>query len=117
MTAEVDERLAALPEPQRRTLQALRELIQAEVPEARDAITYGIPGFTLRGRSFLAYNAWKEHCALYPMRDEVAAEFASELQEFSFDKGTIRFTPDRPLPEAVVRAIVRMRLGDFSSKR
>jgi uncharacterized protein YdhG (YjbR/CyaY superfamily) len=45
---------------------------------------------------------------------------AFELCDYSTSKGTIRFQPDRPLPSALIRRIVKARvaeLGQSASRR
>jgi uncharacterized protein YdhG (YjbR/CyaY superfamily) len=41
----------------------------------------------------------------------------TELAAFDIDKGTIRFTPDDPLPAAVVTTIVRARMAEIDAAR
>jgi uncharacterized protein YdhG (YjbR/CyaY superfamily) len=49
-TDEVDRYLAAVEEPERSTLQALRTTILEIVPHAEQALSYGAPAFKLGGR-------------------------------------------------------------------
>ena len=48
--AEIDAYLAALDDPKRSTLEALRRSILQVVPEAEQGISYGMPAFMLRAR-------------------------------------------------------------------
>ena len=47
----IDSYLATLDEPKRSTLEALRRTILAIVPEADQALSYGVPAFTIGGRA------------------------------------------------------------------
>ena len=49
-SAEVDAYLAARPEDQRATLEALRTLLKSLLPGAEEVISYAIPGFRLGGK-------------------------------------------------------------------
>jgi uncharacterized protein YdhG (YjbR/CyaY superfamily) len=40
-----------------------------------------------------------------------------ELTGFVTSKGTIRFTPEKPLPEALVKKIVRARVAENESRK
>jgi uncharacterized protein YdhG (YjbR/CyaY superfamily) len=40
---------------------------------------------------------------------------ADKLADFETSKGTIRFTPDKPLPEPLVRAVLKCRASELSS--
>ena len=104
----VDAYLAALPLDQRAALQKLRAQIKAAAPGAVEYIGYGLAGFKFEGRPLLYFGAASHHCALYGALN--AARFADKLEGFKQSKGTIQFTPDRPIPAAVVKALVKARI-------
>jgi uncharacterized protein YdhG (YjbR/CyaY superfamily) len=104
----VDAYLAALPEAQRAALEHLRRTIRAAAPEAVESISYGIPTFKVKGRAVAHLGAAAKHCAFYP--GAVTDAFAAELAGFPISKGTIRFQPDAPLPDDLVRRIVRFNM-------
>ncbi len=100
--------LAGIPsEAARRSLEKLRDIIKSEVPEARETFSYGMPGFKL-DKNTIWFAAFKNHCSLFPGSD--IAPFLDRLTGFKTSKGTIQFQPDNPLPEPLVREIVRLRL-------
>ena len=88
----------------------LSKSIRSVAPEATDAFAYGLPGFKYRGRPLAYYGAAKNHCGLYGLMSEA---FAQDLAGYERSKGTVRFTPDKPLPAAVVRKMVRSRMADI----
>ncbi len=104
----IDAYLAALPADQRAALQKLRAQIKAAAPRAEEYIGYGLAGFKLDGHPLVYFGAATHHCALYGALD--AGRFASKLKGFKQSKGTIQFTPDRPIPAGVVRALVKARI-------
>ena len=104
----IDAYLTPLPADQRAALQRLRARIKAAAPGAVECIGYGLAGFKLDGQPLLYFGAATRHCALYGALN--AGRFAEELKGFKQSKGTIRFTPDRPIPAAVVKALVRARI-------
>lgn len=107
--ATVDDYLARLPDDQRAALQDLRRQILAAAPGVSEVISYGMPGFRLHG-VLVWIGAARGHCALYP-RGLVEA-FADQLTGHDTSKGAIRFQPDRPLPSALVQAIVARRVEE-----
>jgi uncharacterized protein YdhG (YjbR/CyaY superfamily) len=111
----VDEYLAGLPADQRELLQGLRERIARLVPEATQAISYGMPAFKLDGRFLLSYAGWKAHCSLYPLTDAFAASHADEIAPFDRTKGSIHFTPQKPLPDRVLDDLILARVADVRS--
>ena len=104
----IDEYLAGVNADQRDALQKLRQTIHAIAPKAEECISYGLPAFRLSGRFLVAFGAWANHCAFYPGSDAIKA-FQHQLKNFETSKGTIRFSPDKPLPVAVVKKLVRAR--------
>lgn len=115
-TLEIDARLAALPADQRAALEGLREVVARVAPEAVDAISYGAPAFRYHDRPLLAYAAYKTHCSLFPMSPELIELHRDELADFVTAKGTVQFTPERPLPTDLVERIVRERMAQIDGR-
>lgn len=115
VAGSVDAYLAGLPADQRQLLQGLRERIARLVPEATEAISYGMPAFKLDGRFLVSYAGWKSHCSLYPLTDSFMASHEDEIAPFDRTKGSIHFTPQKPLPDRVIDDLVLARVGDLRS--
>lgn len=108
----VDEYLAGIPEPARSTLKHMRAVIKSVVPkETTEVISYHIPMFQYRGM-LVGYAAYAKHCSLFPTGSGVIEKFAKELKGYSTNKGTIRFPADKPLPDALLKKIVRARVKE-----
>ena len=108
----VDEYLAGVPEPARGTLKHLRTVIRSVVPkETTEVISYGIPMFKYKGM-LVGYAAFAKHCSLFPTGSGVIEKYAKELKAFSTNKGTIRFTTEKPLPDALVKKIAKTRVAE-----
>jgi uncharacterized protein YdhG (YjbR/CyaY superfamily) len=107
---EVAAYLAKLPQPQRAALRRLRAAIRSAAPEAEEGIRYGIPSYTLHGY-LVGFAAFKKHCSFFPGAASVAKHRAA-LRGYATAKGTIRFAPEQPLPEALVRRIVKDRVAE-----
>ena len=110
----IDEYLADLPEDQRRALTTLRAQIRAAAPEAEEYIGYGLAGFTVHGRPLVYMGAAKSHCAIYGARADDA--LADKLKAFKQSKGSIHFTPDKPIPAAVVKQLIKARLAALDER-
>jgi uncharacterized protein YdhG (YjbR/CyaY superfamily) len=113
----VEEYLAAVPEPARSTLQKVRATIRSVVPaETTEAISYGMPAFKYKG-PLVAYAAFANHCSFFGMDGDVLEEFKDELKSYSTSKGTIRFPPDKPLPAALIKKLVKARVARNEAKK
>lgn len=108
----MDEYLAHAKPGQRLVLENLRTTIHAAAPGAEEYIGYGLAGFKFNGRPLVYFGAWENHCALYSASPAVQKRFQAELKGFAVSKGTIRFTPDKPLPTALVRKLVKARIAE-----
>lgn len=107
-----DEYLAGVPEPAHSTLQHIRAVIQSVVPkETTEVISYGIPMFKYKGM-LIAYAAYAKHCSLFPTGSGVIEKFSKELKNYSTNKGTIRFPADKPIPDALIKKIVKARVAE-----
>src|ERR1700682_5029314 len=112
----VDEYLAGVPEPARGTLNKIRAAIRSAVPpEATEAISYGIPTFKYQG-PLVWFAAFSNHCSLFPTASVIEA-FKSELKGFTTSKGTIQFSIDKPLPTALIKKIVKLRVAQNANKK
>ena len=116
VTASIDEYLATLPDEQRAALEELRREVHRLVPDAEEMISYGMPGFTLHGRNLLWFAGWKNHCSVYPLTDAFLTNHAEELVGFERTKGSLHFTPDRPISDDLLRALVRARVADVGAE-
>ena len=110
--ATIDEYLASVKPEQRISLQKLRRTIHATAPKAEECISYGIPAFRLNGRSLVYFGAWANHCSFYPGSSKTLKKFRNDLKEFQITKGTIRFSPDKPLPLALIKKLVKVRIAE-----
>jgi uncharacterized protein YdhG (YjbR/CyaY superfamily) len=108
----IDEYLAGANTAQRAALEKLRRTIRAVAPRAEECISYGLAAFRLDGRALVAFGAWENHCALYPMSSATIKLFQEQLKNFETTKGTIRFSTDKPLPTTLVKQLVRARIAE-----
>lgn len=112
----VDEYLAGVDADHRDALQKLRQAIHAAAPMAEECISYGIPAFRLNGRSLVFFGAWANHCAFYPGSSNTLKKFRNELRNFQTSKGTLRFSPDKPMPVALVKKLLKTRIAENNAR-
>lgn len=107
----VDRYLARVPPPLRAVLTTLRRRIRAAAPDATEEIAYGMPAFRLHG-PLVYYGAFADHASLFVASPGVRARFVKELAAFRAGKATVHFTPEHPLPAALVRRLIRARVAE-----
>src|SRR5262245_50940850 len=112
----IDAYLATLNDAQRAALAKLRERIRAAAPDAEECISYRLPAFRQNGM-LVAFGATPNHCAFYPMSSTTVRDHEVELEGYDISKGTIRFSPEKPLPAVLVRKLVKARLAENAARR
>jgi uncharacterized protein YdhG (YjbR/CyaY superfamily) len=112
----IDDYLAAVPEPARGTLQKVRAAIRSTVPPGTtETISYKIPAFK-REEIIIWFAAFANHCSIFPTA-RVIEQFNNDLKPFTISKGTIQFPTDKPLPAALIKKMVKARLAQIASKK
>ena len=105
----IDEYLSTISDEHRAALERLRKQIRTAAPKAEERISYGVPAFFQNG-GLVWFASAKNHCSFFPGGRAVETH-QSELKNYSLSKGTIRFQPDKPLPAALVRKIVKEKVA------
>jgi uncharacterized protein YdhG (YjbR/CyaY superfamily) len=112
----IDEYLAGVNADHRDALQELRQTIQAVAPNAEECISYAIPAVRLNGRLLVGFAAWSNYCSFYPMSSKTLKKFRNELRNFQTSKGTLRFSPDKPMPVALVKKLLKARIAENNAR-
>src|SRR5260370_10634892 len=116
----VDGYLAVLPEEVRVALEELRKIIKAEASGTTEVISYRIPIFKLHGHPLVGFGAAKNHCSFFTMSSSMIPKLArmraAELKGYEVSGATIHFTPDKPLPAALVSKLVNDRTPEHSKR-
>lgn len=105
---DTDEYIASFPHDVQEKLQKIRAAIRTAVPDAEEAIRYGIPTFRLEGKNLVHFAALKDHLSFFPTPSGVD-HFRKDLAAYELSKGTIRIPPDVPVPYDLIGRIARFR--------
>jgi uncharacterized protein YdhG (YjbR/CyaY superfamily) len=105
----IDDYMVLQPEKVREILENLRQIIRETAPEAEEVISYGIPAYKYHGM-LVYFAAYKKHCSLFGGNGSLTEEMKEELKAYKTSKGTIQFTVEKPLPDELVRHIVKYRM-------
>lgn len=106
--------IAIFPRNVQDILEKLRRAIKESAPDAKEAISYGIPTFKLNG-NLVHFAAWKKHIGFYPTPSGIEA-FKKELAPYKQAKGSVQFPIDKPIPFDIVRKIVEYRVKENLDK-
>jgi uncharacterized protein YdhG (YjbR/CyaY superfamily) len=112
---EIDDYLAALEPTKRDALQILRERILTRFPDAEECISYGMPAFRVDGKVLAGFAAFSKHLSWFPHSGKVLPAIAADttlaplLGGYDWDKGTLRFAPDRVLEDALIDVLIDIR--------
>lgn len=106
--------LKAQPAAFRTALEKLRAQIKAAAPKAEETISYGMPAYKYKGM-LVYFAAFKNHCSFFPGSSAIAAN-QKGLEGFKLSKGTIQFTPAKPIPAAIVKRIVKERIRENETR-
>ncbi len=112
---DIDSYIKAAPKEARALLKQMRTVVKKAAPEAKEAISYGIPTYKLNGH-LVHFGAFKDHISFFPTSSGVSA-FKQQLSKYRTAKGTIQFPLDKPLPLSLIKRIVVFRLKENASKR
>lgn len=106
----MDDYLDTVPEPQRSTLQRMREHVHALYPDVEECSYYNLASFRIGDIVAGGFAATRKGCSWYPMSGSVLDAFDVEKLGYSRTKGALQFAPDTPLPKALVGKLLKARL-------
>jgi uncharacterized protein YdhG (YjbR/CyaY superfamily) len=112
----IDEYLAAVPAAQRKALNQLRKTIRTIIPKAEECISYSMPAFRVAGGIVGGFAARGHGCSYYPFSGSTLGTLKGDLADYSQTKSALHFTPEKPLPVALVRKLIRTRLAEMNAK-
>lgn len=109
--ATVEAYIAGFPEAVRSRLEAVRNVIRREVPEALESIKYGIPTYVLNHKNLVHFGGYSRHVGFYPSPAAIR-HFKPDLAGFATSKGTVQFPLDQPMPLELIARMTRYRVED-----
>jgi uncharacterized protein YdhG (YjbR/CyaY superfamily) len=85
--------------------------------DAEQCISYGMPAFRLRGKTVAGFAAFKNHLSYLPHSGSVIPQLDKELEGYTSTKGSLHFPVDKPLPKALVRKLLAVRMAEAFRER
>ncbi len=116
---KVDAYIADCPPSVRPLLETVRAVIRAVAPDATEVVSYQMPGYSYEGYDYKGMFAWfglqSRHVGLY-LRPPTVADFRKELKGYSTTKSAVHLPLDYPVPEALIRKLVRASLRNMKAR-
>ena len=113
---EVDTYLSTVEGADRDALQRVYAIAREVVPEAEEGTSYGMPALLYRGKGLIATVRAKRFLSLYPYSGTVIASALEALSDFETTRGSIHYSAEHQLPEAILRRIVEARRAEIDAK-
>jgi uncharacterized protein YdhG (YjbR/CyaY superfamily) len=109
----IDAYLGTVSDPERRrALEDLRKKIRAVVPDAEECISYNLPAFRQGGVVVAGFSATRKGCSYFPFSGKTLTTLAKDVAAYEQTKGSLHFSPENPLPAALVRKLVKTRVAE-----
>lgn len=101
----IDDFLKDTPAAQRTVLEHVRSVAKRMIPEAEEAISYGIPVIKHKGKYVIGFAPFKDHMSIFP--GALAVETVKDrLTGYKIAKGTIQFNVEKPIPDTLLKEII-----------
>jgi uncharacterized protein YdhG (YjbR/CyaY superfamily) len=109
----VDDYFADLDATSRAAFEHVRQVAMEVAPAAEQGTSYGMAALRHEGRPLLGFRAARQHLSIFPFSPGAIDAVRERLGAFAVSKGTIRFSAAKPLPDEVVRDLVRHRVAEI----
>lgn len=103
----VEEYIAQQPLEHQERLKAIQDLGRKLLPNAREAMKYGLPTF-IGKKNIFHYGGFKNHIGFYPTPRGIQA-FETLLKPYPQGKGSIQFPMAQELPISVIAKMIEYR--------
>lgn len=108
----VEEYIAGYPKAVQAALKKVRKDINTILPGMEEVISYQIPTFKYKGRAFIAYAAFEDHCSIYTISKSAIEKFSKELEPYHTSGVTLHFTPGKGFPVTLLKKIIKYKLDE-----
>lgn len=111
--AELQEFLEEQDGPVREVFEHIRRLALEVAPGAEEGTSYGLPALKHQGKPLLGFRVAKQHLSIFPFSSGPVDALGDRLAGWGVSKGTIRFAPEHPPPDEVLREVVALRVREI----
>lgn len=105
--------MQGLAEADRNALESLRQQIASLMPIATQRLSRGVPFFYYKGKRAVGFRASKGYLSFFIMEGHVLKNMKHVLHDYKNSSTVVWFTPDKPLPKALVEKLVKARVTEI----
>lgn len=109
----IDDYLKHVTPEQRTALNHIRSLVKRVVPEATEAISYGMPTLKYKGKYLIYFAAYKDHMSIHGSMTAIEDKLPEYVKS---GKGTIQFTAEKLVPDSIIKEFVHYRVNEIEGK-
>src|SRR5262249_50064929 len=99
----------------RAAYERVRDRVIELVPDVTEGTSYGVAALMYRGKPLIGFRAAKTHLSLFPYSGSAATAGQGTTAGSDAAKGTVRFSPAKPLPPRAIDALVRHRIAEIDA--
>lgn len=103
------------PEPHRATVLQLRARVLRVIPDAAEVIKYAMPTFVVSGKPICGLMVHTRHIGFYPYSGSVLEQVPDIVVTFGGTKSALHLPIDKPVPIAVIRAVIKAKLDSMGT--
>ena len=108
---DVDAYIQKFPAETRARLEAVRAIMGEVAPQLTEQLKWGKIGYS-SGTIMVVIAGYTHHVGLHLTNSTVAA-FAGKLKSYTIGASSVQLPNDRPLPDELIRALVRYRIKEY----
>ena len=105
----VEEYIKLFPKSVQILLRQMRALIRETAPDAIESISYGMPAYKYNKKPLVYFGGYEKHIGFYATPN-THVQFSEKLAGYKQGKGSVQFPLDKPLPLALIKAMIRFRV-------
>ena len=109
----VDDYIDGFTGEQKAKLTELRKIIRETLPDTDETLKWGAPATLAKdGMILLVFSGHKQHMNLVATQSTKEA-LEKDLAEYETGKGSVQLAYDKPLPEALIKKMVKYRADEY----
>ncbi len=116
MMSVIDDYITTVDLDKQSALERIRKIGHEIVPNAEEALSYGMPALKTNGKAFLGFNANEKHIGIYPMSGSIVEKMKDQLTMYETAKGSIKVPLNQPISEALLKQLIGQRLEEINKK-